>query len=442
MFKNTFLKKKIPYTMLKIILSMYIYNFEPTFENYTPQTINTKIDLIKFQDIAHGPRETKMKYSPNNDGVFVVEVQQSNADQYRTRSPKQRAQVHRSPLPAHASMDTDEDENLGTSPRPNAEPKKPLGNSNTGLSTSDLSLSSTSSHNPTYAYGNQIGYEQGHYGYPIYPGYVLPPKAYIPYEHSREPLVAKTPTDPDKPVITAAIFKQDSIIAGDEIVKTPEYNIEGSTDGPLFSDIQAREVSLHKLQDKIENGLKMRIVANSDSVHSSDTDEERYQEQQRQLGNGTVRKEQTVVEINHDKSSFHRADSLPPRLIDDELEKKQESNVKEDGFDTIEEESGLDCYPGDIASGSPLLGGSAAAASGARSKRASLPIITPDLYTTLKQTTKSILPSLSPKFEKLNNESSPMENSGEKQNLPPPLITVTEEADCVVSSSEDPAVPS
>lgn len=379
-----------------------------------------------------------MKYSPNNDGVFVVEVQQSNADKFRTRSPEQRAQVHRSPLPGHASVDTDDEpENASESRRQ----QKPLGNSNTGLSTSDLSISSNSSHNPSYTYGNQIGYEQGPYGYPVYPGYVLPPKTYIPYESSREPLVAKTPTDPDKPVITAAIFKQDSIIAGDEIIKTPEYNIEGSTDGPLLSDIQAREVSLHKLQDKIENVSKMRVIANSDSVHSSDTDEERYQEQQRQLGNGTVRKEQTVVEINHDKSSFHRADSLPPRLIDDDPV-NDKKDIKEDGFDVIEEEGSMDCYPGDIASGSPLLGGSAAAvAAGARSKRASLPIITPDLYTTLKQTTKNMLPTLSPKFEKLNNENSPMESNGEKKGLPPPLITVTEEVEGALNSPED-GVPS
>lgn len=396
-----------------------------------------------FQDIARGSRETKMKYSANNDGVFVVEVQQSNTQPGANNgSPGRRAMVHHSPITAINNC-TIQEQDTPDSPKNNRQqPKKSFGSTNTGLSTSDLSISS--SDNPSYAYGNQVGYEQGHYGYPLYSGYATNSVTTIPCESSREPLLSKTPTDPDKPIITAAIFKQDSIIAGDDAMKSTGYNIEGSTDGPLLSDIQAREVSLHKLQDKIEHGSMNRVGSNNESVHNSDTEEERHQEQQRQLGNGTVKKEQTVVEINHDKTNqcLHRADSLPPRLHEDDMQKNGkisdgQKNGNDDNFDTIEEESSIDCYPGDIASGSPLLCHNAGlVAAGARSKRASLPIITPDLYSSLKQSTKIMMPSLSPKFEKFNNENSPMEGM-DRPSLPPPLITVTEEAESPMCSDEN-----
>lgn len=45
-----------------------------------------------------------------------------------------------------------------------------FGSTNTGLSQSDLSVSSQGSVNPSYRYGNQIEYDSGHLVYPMYGG--------------------------------------------------------------------------------------------------------------------------------------------------------------------------------------------------------------------------------------------------------------------------------
>jgi len=45
-----------------------------------------------------------------------------------------------------------------------------FGSTNTGLSQSDLSISSQGSANPSYRYGNQVEYDSGHLGYPMYGG--------------------------------------------------------------------------------------------------------------------------------------------------------------------------------------------------------------------------------------------------------------------------------
>lgn len=45
-----------------------------------------------------------------------------------------------------------------------------FGSTNTGLSQSDLSISSQGSANPSYRYGNQVEYDSGNLGYPMYGG--------------------------------------------------------------------------------------------------------------------------------------------------------------------------------------------------------------------------------------------------------------------------------
>lgn len=45
-----------------------------------------------------------------------------------------------------------------------------FGSTNTGLSQSDLSISSEGSVNPSYRYGNQVEYDAGHLSYPMYGG--------------------------------------------------------------------------------------------------------------------------------------------------------------------------------------------------------------------------------------------------------------------------------
>ncbi|CAH2244585.1 jg11700 [Pararge aegeria aegeria] len=333
------------------------------------------VETEERNDITKNGRETKMKYSPDNDGIFVVEVQQSTAYRPNNKtihcSPHHdpqistnQALIHRVPEELDSKIIIEEDSERSSGKFE----KQALALSSTGLSISDLSMSSIGSHNVSYSYSSQIGYDQGPFGYPIYAGYDTSKDDIgdaIIHDNSQEPLIGKTPTDPDKPVVTAAIFKQDSIISN-EVLKGPGYCIEGSTDGPLLSDVQAREYSLQHLHDhkekKLENGVAVPIT---DRV---------------------------------DTKTFSRADSLPMTLED-------ESEVKV--METIAE---------DIPSKDHLKG-----------KRASLPVITTDMYESVKE----VIQTGAPKFEKFTNEMSPGESSFDS----PPMITITEESESCKSDS-------
>lgn len=329
-----------------------------------------------FQDITKNGRETKMKYSPDNDGIFVVEVQQSAAYRPNNKnlqnSPPHDPQISTNQALIHhvpEELEKKLEEDCESSEKFTAE--KIIALSSTGLSISDLSMSSNGSHNISYSYGGQFGYEQGPFGYPVYAGYDTSKEESssngIIHDNSQEPLISKTPTDPDKPVVTAAIFKQDSII-GNEALQGPAYCIEGSSDGPLLSDVQAREFSLqHLLEKKLENGVAVPIPE----------------------------------KIESPKNALNRTDSLPVRLETDKVEVVvDEKNLKK----TIKENDMIDeLNPKEMFKG----------------KRASLPIIRTDVYESVKD---AMRPSGSPKFEKLTNDSSP----GEAFDAPP-LITITEE---------------
>ncbi|XP_041979215.1 uncharacterized protein LOC121733120 isoform X2 [Aricia agestis] len=237
------------------------------------------VETEERNDITKNGRETKMKYSPDNEGIFVVEVQQSAA--YRsnkTFSPvhdpqisTNQALIHR--IPEELERKLTEEESERSSSR--FESKQALALSSTGLSISDLSMSSIGSHNVSYSYGSQLGYDQGPFGYPIYAGYDTGKDVSMIHDSSQEPLIGKTPTDPDRPVITAAIFKQDSII-GNDILHGPGYCIEGSSDGPLLSDVQAREISLQHLHDrkekKMENGVAVPVAEKIEKRESTSDD--------------------------------------------------------------------------------------------------------------------------------------------------------------------------
>ncbi|XP_053610063.1 uncharacterized protein LOC128675028 isoform X2 [Plodia interpunctella] len=335
------------------------------------------VETEERNDITKNGRETKMKYSPDNDGIFVVEVQQSQAYRPNNKSlqssPPHDPQISTNQALIHrVPEDLDKTNEHNEKYDGKFERDRALALSSTGLSISDLSMSSIGSHNVSYSYGGQVGYEQGPFGYPVYAGYNISkddmPEGII-HDNSQEPLISKTPTDPDKPVVTAAIFKQDSII-GNDALQGPGYCIEGSTDGPLLSDVQAREYSLQHLLDqrdnKVENGVAVPVPE----------------------------------KIESPKKALSRADSLPVRLENDNVVEAilEKNNVME----TITEDE----MPKDLLKG----------------KRASLPIIRTEMYESVKD---ALLPSGSPKFEKLLNETSPGDGGFEA----PPMITITEESD-------------
>ncbi|CAH2048893.1 unnamed protein product, partial [Iphiclides podalirius] len=331
------------------------------------------VETEERNDITKNGRETKMKYSPDNDGIFVVEVQQSAA--YRPNksthsSPPHdpqistnQALIHRVPEELERRMLEEDNERSSAKFE-----KQALALSSTGLSISDLSMSSIGSHNVSYSYGSQMGYEQGPFGYPVYAGYEVSKDDAdgITHDNSQEPLIGKTPTDPDKPVVTAAIFKQDSIIGSE--LQGPGYCIEGSSDGPLLSDVQAREYSLQHLHDqrdkKMENGVAVAIAEKARSP----------------------------------EKKLNRAGSLPLQM-----DKQSVSAAA-----TVEE-------------GLPLK-------DAGKSKRASIPTVRAEVYDSVKEA----MLTGSPKFEKLKNEVSPEACFFDN---PPPMITITEESESGKSDS-------
>ncbi|XP_045498568.1 uncharacterized protein LOC123696452 isoform X1 [Colias croceus] len=306
------------------------------------------VETEERSDIMNG-RETKMKYSPDNDGIFVVEVQQSaayrpnkihNSPPHDPQISTNQALIHRVPEELDKRIIEEDSERSSEKFE-----RQALALSSTGLSISDLSMSSIGSHNVSYSYGSQVGYEQGPFGYPIYAGYDVNKEdtadALI-HDNSQEPLIGKTPTDPDKPVVTAAIFKQDSIISND-ILQGPGYCIEGSSDGPLLSDVQAREVSLQKIHDqkerKLENGVAIPIVDKFESPLKTFSRPD--------VPNDGTKMMETIIEDNHKDSKGKRLPAIRTDVYESVKEVIQAGSPKFEKFNNEMSpgESGFDSPP-------------------------------------------------------------------------------------------------
>lgn len=194
-----------------------------------------------FQDLARDTRETKVHYSPSEkDGVFVVEVARGadssaasqitrNHEEIKCQSSVDRLEevkrpasiekngpngiissvskgneevlVHPPPMNADDDVLTvDEDGAVSmASSKLNGNSQEHNGKINTGLSQSDLSISSSTNSNQGYCYGSQEDYTVESKDY----------QSTSPHHNHIE--IIATPCVDSKPVITAAIFKQDSV---------------------------------------------------------------------------------------------------------------------------------------------------------------------------------------------------------------------------------------
>lgn len=391
---------------------------------------NTKTTTTKFTTST----------SPNDENVFVVEVQQSgstrtnNVELYpkifsstvssqedieeesgNRRSSSQRAQVHRPPdidvdevsdedLEEVEGDEDDEDEEEDTTElqvKSDATDKdnsiRTL-NTNTGLSQSDLSISSSCSNNPSYRYGNQVGYEGGHYGYPQYVGYISSDD-----KSERTFGGGKTTVPKRNPPGTTAIKRASSVTEGTEKEKSNlhmrgRYSIDVMpVSSRLLSDIQA--IERQKLED------------------------ERLQEEQRQLGNGIepfavsngdALANDKMAEDNEDgESALLLAEGMSYQVGEIACDAKQGSGNK--GRVNSEKETDVDKVT--VGETDEKLD-----ENGASKERSSLPVISPELYTQIKQTTKNLIidkasrPELPPKFEKFSNENSPLDETKKDMN--------------------------
>lgn len=203
-----------------------------------------------MQDISRDTRETKMHYSPSEkDGVFIVEAARG-ADQNGSHKPSpsiQKSSEAPLEIPEEIKIDTLQSHFTPSSPEEERKQPKPeqveihtppadvknvqptdgaviCNGTKTGLSQSDLSLTSSNSSNQNYTYGDRDTYnfdEKGYRG--------SSPKRIINVHcHDLKPLIENSPPttvdDLNKPVITSAIFKNDS-----------QEDVE-----PLKSDMMAR----------------------------------------------------------------------------------------------------------------------------------------------------------------------------------------------------------
>ena len=193
-----------------------------------------------------------MHYSPSEkDGVFIVESARG-ADQNGSHKPSPLLQkpteaplvipeeIRIDTLQSHFTPSSPEEEHKFPKPEqvevhsPPAElqdiqPKLPepviCNGTKTGLSQSDLSLTSSNSSNQNYTYGDRESYHYEEKGYKS-----SSPKRIINVHcHDLKPLIENSPPAPvedlNRPVITSAIFKNDS----------PE------NEEPLQSDVQAND---------------------------------------------------------------------------------------------------------------------------------------------------------------------------------------------------------
>lgn len=154
----------------------------------------------------------------------------------------------------------------------------------------------------------------------------------------------------------------DASISTDTVRSNPNLQVNGATP---TSEAQRRAAS----NDEVGKGeTANRPVITGALLKDDVLQEDTFQEQQRKLGNGTLTPEHRDEDrtarnqkIEMFVPSHKRSGSIPPRLIEESLE--------------------LDLEP-----------------------KKSL-----DIYSQIKTSTKSILPGLSPKFELLQNEVSPIE---------------------------------
>jgi len=328
------------------------------------------------------------------------------------RSSSQKAQVHRPPdidvdevsdedlEEMEEDEDDEEEEEDITERQVKSDSRNRTSNTNTGLSQSDLSISSSVSNNPSYRYGNQVGYEGGHYGYPQYVGYVSSDDKSERTFGGRKPVVPRW-----NPPTTTAMQRASSVTEATEeessnLHMRGRYSIDVMpVSSRLLSDIQA--IERQKLED------------------------DRLQEEQRQLGNGiepfAVSNGDTLV---NDKMAEDNEDGGPALLLTEGLsyqvgetpcdakqdsgnmgEVNSEKETEVDKMGTEETDKKLDENGASVAK-----------------ERGSLPVISPELHTQIKQTTKSLIidktsrPGISPKFEKFHNENSRLDETQKDMN--------------------------
>ncbi|XP_070523137.1 uncharacterized protein [Cardiocondyla obscurior] len=381
-----------------------VMEYTTTSGNHTSKNANGNIITLTLKNnhliVETEERAVTMEDKPTSrykDSSFVVEVEpdydkeetegnKGSSDDMATGVTDQQALVHREEIPDDRSSAF--------------ENTRLFGSTNTGLSQSDLSISSQGSANPSYRYGNQVEYDSGHLGYPMYGGSYESEESMLPrklegrskwVEFDKSPDIEKILLDSSRNFTSEeeeeedksprffgkskdmsslqdmmnAVAREDSMDIDsfqDPVRSNPNLQVNGTTPNKL--EIMEQKALSNDFASKADNKPVITGVLLKDDVQ-----EDAFQEQQRKLGNGTLTPEhkgdKTVTRKPEGSvfvPSHKRAGSIPPRLIEETLE--------------MDRKKSLDIY---------------------------------NKYSQIKTSTRGMLPSLSPKFELLQNEVSPIE---------------------------------
>ncbi|XP_031844377.1 uncharacterized protein LOC116432128 isoform X2 [Nomia melanderi] len=357
--------------------------------NIITLTLKNNHLIVETEERAVTMEDNKNRRYQDNGCSFVVEVQPSyqsddaqankgSTDDVTADVTDQQALVHREEIPEDRS--------------PGFENTRLFGSTNTGLSQSDLSISSQGSVNPSYRYGNQVEYDAGHLGYPMYGGSYESDTLSRKLEGGSKWVEFDKSPDTEKTLLnvskTSSMDKEteespsilgkrnnldtsqgsggsmdqqdstDASVSTDTVRSNPNLQVNGATPNKLeIMEQKALSNDFGKLESKpVITGALLK----------DDVQEDTFQEQQRKLGNGTLtpeHKEERPKDQKPEGSTFvpshKRSGSIPPRLIEESLDLDRKKSL--------------------------------------------------DIYSQIKTSTKSILPGLSPKFELLQNEVSPIE---------------------------------
>ena len=220
-----------------------------------------------------------MHYSPSEkDGVFIVESSRG-ADQNGSHKPSPMQhkpteaplvipeEIKIDTLQSHFTPSSPEEEHkqpkpeqveVHTPPAEAEERKAPetviCNGTKTGLSQSDLSLTSSNSSNQNYSYGDKDTYQFEEKGYKS-----SSPKRIINIHcHDLKPLIENSPPvgDRNKPVITSAVLKNESLENEEPLL-------------PLPKDEDIDKAKIHKINGIIKNGLDEIITVPDENCNDA-----------------------------------------------------------------------------------------------------------------------------------------------------------------------------
>lgn len=236
-----------------------------------------------------------MHYSPSEkDGVFIVESARG-ADQNGSHKPSPMQQkpteaplvipeeIKIDTLQSHFTPSSPEEERkskpeqveVHTPPAELKDDSKPepviCNGTKTGLSQSDLSLTSSNSSNQNYSYGDRESYQFEEKGYKA----SSPKRVINVHCHDLKPLIENSPPAPlgdhNKPVITSAIFKNDSH-DDREYLKSDAQAVNGNGNITPDKEDVLDKAKVHKVNGMIptmKNGLDEIITVTDENCNDA-----------------------------------------------------------------------------------------------------------------------------------------------------------------------------